>query len=265
MLEVRGIEFGYRNGRVLNGLSLEAGAGEIVGILGPNGAGKTTLFRIITGVLRPSRGDVLVNGTSLFEMKMNRRARMVAAVPQNAHLPTGFTVLDVVMMGRNPHLGLLQWEGRHDLEVAAEAMLQTDTTHLAHRSVTELSGGEQQRVVLATALAQEASVLLLDEPTSNLDLAQQAKSLSLVREVCRATQGAVLVSMHDLTLAAQYCDRLVLLKEGRAWAEGTPQEVLTPENIEAAYGVRAAVFLNPITGVPMVSLSSPTEVAASRD
>jgi iron complex transport system ATP-binding protein len=177
---------------------------------------------------------------------------MVSAVPQSAQVPKGFTVLDVVLMGRNPHLRLLQWEGNRDLQVAAGAMEQTGVATFAERQATELSGGEQQRVVVAMALAQEAPVLLMDEPTANLDLAHQQRVMDLVRGICRERQGAVLVSMHDLTLAAQSCDRLVMLANGRIAAEGAPADVLTAGNIRTAYGVDVVVTQHPQTGGPVV-------------
>ena len=252
MLEIRDVHFSYNGLPVLRGLSLSVGPGELVGVVGPNGAGKTTLLRLIAGVLTPSSGHVRVSGLDLRSTKPAERARMVAAVPQSAQVPKGFTVLDVVLMGRNPHLGLLQWEGKRDLQVAARAMEQTGIAHLAERQATELSGGEQQRVVVAMALAQEALALLLDEPTSNLDLAHQQRVMELVRGICRERQGAVVVSMHDLTLAAQSCDRLVMLAGGRVWAQGTPAKVLTAENIRKVYSVDVVVARHPQSGGPVV-------------
>lgn len=252
MLQVIDVHFSYNGLPVLRGLSLSVGPGELVGVVGPNGAGKTTLLRLIAGVLAPSSGHVLVSGLDLRSVRPAERARMVAAVPQSAQVPKGFSVLDVVLMGRNPHLGLLQWEGKRDLQIAASAMEQTGIAGLAERQATELSGGEQQRVVVAMALAQEAPVLLLDEPTSNLDLAHQQRVMELVRGICRERDGAVMVSMHDLTLAAQSCDRLVMLAEGRVSAEGTPAEVLTAENIRKAYGADVVVTQHPQSGDPVV-------------
>jgi iron complex transport system ATP-binding protein len=202
---------------------------------------------------------MLIGGLDLRATRPAERAKMVAAVPQSAQVPKGFTVLDVVLMGRNPHLGLLQWEGKHDLQVAAKAMERTGIAHLAQRQATELSGGEQQRVVLALALAQEAPVLLMDEPTANLDLAHQQKVMDLVRGICCERHGAVVVSMHDLTLAAQSCDRLVMLAEGRVWAEGTPTEVLTAENIRKVYGVDVVVTPHPQSGGPVVLPVAPSQ------
>lgn len=255
MLEIEKIRFRYGKQQIINGLSLVVRPGEVVALLGPNGAGKTTLFRIITGILRPDSGDIRIEGVSLLRLKAHERARQVALVPQNAPIPSGFTVLDMVLMGRNPHLNFMRSEGQHDVGIAERVLEQTDIKHLIHRPASTISGGEQQRVVFATALAQEAPVLLLDEPTSNLDIGQQANTLVLVRDVCRVTKGAVLIAMHDLTLAARYCDRLILLKDGRVWAQGVPKHVLTPENIKQVFGVQTTVLTDPHTGTLMVSLS----------
>ena len=184
MLEVRDIQFSYNGRPVLDGLSLSVAAGELVGVVGPNGSGKTTLLKLVTGVLSPDAGAVLVNGIDMAQLGSRERARQIAIVPQDPQLPMGFSVVDLVLMGRNPHLGLLQWEGERDMQVATAAMEQTNVAHLAGRTLSKLSGGERQRAVVATALAQQAPVLLLDEPTSNLDLAQAVASPRDRRGTC---------------------------------------------------------------------------------
>ena len=252
MLTVRGLKFSYRGSAVLNGLDLDVREGEMVGVVGPNGAGKTTLLRLVTGVLRSSGGRILMGGADMGALSPSERARLVSVVPQNPELPLSFSVLDLVMMGRNPHLRLLQWEGRGDLEIATRAMEVTETGHLAGRSLGTLSGGERQRAVVAMALAQEAPFLLLDEPTSNLDLAHQTRVMDMVRDVQRRRGGGVLLAMHDLTLAAQYCDRLVLLADGRCYAEGAPGTVLTRESIARVYGTEVHVLSHPQGGTPVV-------------
>ena len=252
MIEIEGLRFSYDGAPVLSGLSLSAGEGELVGIVGPNGCGKTTLFRLITGVIRPSAGRVRVNGDFFDTLSARQRARLVAAVPQDPAIPAGFTVLDLVLLGRNPHLRLLEWEGPDDLEIAVRSMEMTEVAHLADRHLSRISGGERQRATIAMALAQESPVLLLDEPTSNLDLAHQSNVLRLVRDLCRRRGGSVLVAMHDLILAAQFCDRLVMLAEGRSYADGTPADVLTVENIRAVYGVDVVVSRHPQNDIPVV-------------
>jgi iron complex transport system ATP-binding protein len=251
-LRLDGLHFDYGDVPVLRGVSLEAGSGELVGVLGPNGCGKTTLFKLIIGSLKPASGRIDVNGTDLSGLGPGSRARRVAAVPQDPVAPVGFTVADLVMMGRNPHLGLLEFEGEQDRAIVIKAMQSTDIIDLAHRPVSNLSGGERQRVFVAMALVQRAPVLLLDEPTSNLDLAAQATVMALVQRLCRERGDSVLVAMHDLTLAAQWCDRLVLMDEGKVRTQGTPDEVLTEANVAAVYGADVVIARHPQTGAPVV-------------
>jgi iron complex transport system ATP-binding protein len=252
MLRLEKIHFAYRGSPVLDGLDLDVRNGELVGVVGPNGSGKTTLLRLISGVLRPSRGRIWMNGADLAALGSKQRARLVSVVPQNPQLPLSYSVLDLVLMGRNPHLKLLQWEGRSDVEIATRAMEATETDHLAGRSLSTLSGGERQRAVLAMALAQEAPLLLLDEPTSNLDLAHQTRVMDTIRDVQAERGGAVLLAMHDLTLAAQYCGRLIMLADGRSDTEGPPELVLTRENISRVYGSEVFVLPHPQGGTPVV-------------
>jgi iron complex transport system ATP-binding protein len=241
-----------RDVRAVDEISFSVNEGEIVGFLGPNGAGKTTLLRLISGVLKPSRGVIRINGDDLAALKPTSRAKLVSVVPQNPQLPLSFKVLDLVLMGRNPHLGLLQWEGRRDMEISRWAMEMTDVWYLADRRISTLSGGERQRALVAMALVQEAPLLLLDEPTSSLDLAHQTEIMDLVRDVQQKRGGAVVVAMHDLTLAAQYCDRLAMLAEGRRYSDGPPGEVLTTENISTVYGASVVVLSHPQGGTPVV-------------
>lgn len=252
MLVVEDLTFAYKDRAVFQGLNLDSREGELVGIVGPNGAGKSTLLRLISGVLRASSGRISIGGTDLSTLNQGQRARLVSVVPQNSQTPAGFSVLDLVLMGRNPHMKLLQWEGRRDLEIVTNAMELTDTLALAHRPVTNISGGERQRVLVAMALAQEAPVMLLDEPTSSLDLSHQTGVMDLVKSVQQERKGAVVVAMHDLTLAAQYCDRIFMIAEGRSYAEGTPAEVLTIENIATVYRANVAVLPHPQGGTPVV-------------
>jgi iron complex transport system ATP-binding protein len=252
MLIIQGLHFAYKDRRILQGLDLEACEGELVGVVGPNGAGKSTLLRLISGVLRPSQGSIRVNGVDLAQLRPSERARLVAVVPQSPQLPLSFRSIELVLMGRNPHLKLLQWEGRKDLEVVRRAMEMTDTWHLADRPLSTLSGGERQRALVALALAQDAPVMLLDEPTSSLDLAHQTGVMDLVGRVQRQRGGVTLVAMHDLTLAAQYCNLLVMLAEGRCYAAGPPGDVLTAENISRVYGADVFILPHPQGGTPVV-------------
>ncbi len=251
-LKVDEVHFDYGDAPVLRGVSLGAEPGELVGVLGPNGCGKTTLFRLIIGSLKPAAGRIGVDGVDLLSLGAGERARRVAAVPQDPVAPVGFTAADLVMMGRNPHLSLLESESDEDRAIAITAMESTDILQLAHRPITSLSGGERQRVFVAMALVQRTPVLLLDEPTSNLDLSAQATVMALVRRLCRERRDTVLVAMHDLTLAAQWCDRLVLMDVGRVVMEGSPDQVLTGQTVAAVYGTEVVIVHHPQSGVPVV-------------
>ena len=250
-LRVKQLTLGYDNRVVLHEVSLGVGPGEIVGVVGPNGSGKTTLLKAVSGVLRPWSGELALDGRSLGQMSRHALARLVAVVAQNASLPAAFSALEVVLMGRYPHMAFLRFEGERDLAVAWEALRKTGIEALAERRVGQLSGGERQRLVIARALAQEPELLLLDEPLAHLDLHHQLETMALVQELAGRGLGT-LVAMHDLTLAARFCHRLVLLKDGTVRAQGLPEEVLTPENIEAAFGVEALVYPHLLSGHPVI-------------
>ncbi len=245
------LEFSYGRGPVLRGVSLSVDAGEMVGIVGPNGVGKTTLLRILSGGLQPVAGAVDIDGTSLAGLKPRERAKAVAVVPQSPAAPEGITALEMVLMGRNPHLGVLQWEGDKDVEIALGMMELVDCFQFADRLVTSLSGGERQRVFIARALAQEASVLMLDEPTAHLDIGYQCSILDTIEDIRKELEVTVVAAMHDLALAARYCDRLALMTEGTILALGNPDEVLTPDTISAAFGAEVSILRHPIDGTPI--------------
>jgi iron complex transport system ATP-binding protein len=238
---------------VLRGITMEMPAGSFVGILGPNGSGKTTLLRTLAGVLRPSGGQVLLDGRVLASVPRQMLARRMAVVPQETHLAFDYTVLEVVLMGRYPYLGTFEVEGPADFAVARESLAATGTLGFQDRPFDTLSGGEKQRVILAAALAQIAGaegdgILLLDEPTVALDLAYQLELGTLLRDLQRRRPMAIAVSTHDLNFAASLCRTLVLLKEGEVLASGATEEVLTSEHIRLLYGVEADVTRHPGTG-----------------
>lgn len=252
VLAVQGLSVGYNDRPVLQGIDLTLADGELLGVVGPNGSGKSTLVRALSRVLRPAAGSVRVMGRELPLFTTKELARALAVVPQAPVLPEGFTALEVTLMGRTPHLRFLQPEGLDDLAVARRSMHQTAVLEFAERPVDELSGGERQRVVVARALAQEAPILLMDEPTSHLDVGHQLALFDLVLRLSRAGRLAVVAVIHDLTLAAQYCDRLILLHEGRVMAAGPPESVLTPEQVGTVYGATVCVIPHPATGRPVV-------------
>ena len=232
---------------------MEMPADSFVGILGPNGSGKTTLLRALAGVVRPSRGQVRLDGRDLAGIPRRTLARRMAVVPQETHLAFDYTVLEVVLMGRHPYLGTFEVEGPPDFAVARESLAATGTLPFQDRAFDTLSGGEKQRVILAAALAQIAGaegegILLLDEPTVALDLAYQLELGWLLRDLQRRRPMAIAVSTHDLNFAASLCRTLVLLKEGEVLASGPTQEVLTPDHIRLLYGVEADVTRHPGTG-----------------
>ena len=249
-IEVRDVWAGYGERQVIRGLNLSVERGSVTALAGPNGVGKSTLLRLLAGSLKPSRGTTRVAGVDVASLSARERARLVAVVPQNVELPPGTAALEVVLMGRNPHMSLLSWESEADVGIAVESMRMTDTDDLLDRRVDELSGGERQRVAIATALAQQTQVLLLDEPTANLDLAYQPAIMTLMRELASAGK-TVVVAVHDLTLAGQFCDEVALMG-GTMHAVGSPEEVLTEVNIRKAYGADVTVLAHPSTGKPIV-------------
>jgi iron complex transport system ATP-binding protein len=232
------VEAGGR--RIVDGVSFAVEPGSWVSLLGPNGAGKTTLLRVLAG-LRRFRGSVRLAGRELGELGRREAARQIALVPQTPVVPTAMSVGDYVLLGRTPHMGVLAREGLGDRAAASEALIRLELAQLAHRPLGSLSGGELQRAVIARALAQSAPVLLLDEPTTALDVGHQQQVLELVDELRRADGLTVVAAMHDLTLAAQYGDRIVLIDSGRVVAEGGAREVLTEERIASLYGATVRV------------------------
>jgi iron complex transport system ATP-binding protein len=254
-LTARALGFRHASGGGVEGVDLDLAAGEIVGVLGPNGSGKTTLVRVLSGVLAPYRGSVRIGGRELVGLARRELARAVAVVAQEPVFDFPFTALETVLLGRHPHLTGVAFESARDRELAMAALERLDAAPLADRLVSELSAGERQRVVVARALAQETPVLLLDEPSSFLDLRHQVELFDLVREL--AAEGrAVLAVVHDLNLAAEYCDRVLLLDGGRVAAGGPTEEVLTYANLKRVFGTEVYVDVHDLTGkVVVVPLS----------
>ena len=241
---------------ILDSAYLEARPGVLLGLLGPNGAGKSTLLRVMAGLLEPVAGEVRLDGSSLEALAAGERARRIAFMPQqDAQHP--FTALETVLMGRYPHLGRFELEGARDREIARAAMERTDTCEFESRQLDTLSGGERQRVLLARTLAQQASVLLLDEPAANLDLKHRLSIMDVLRAEINEREIAVVMALHDLSLAGRYCDRLALMSNGSIAAEGAPADVLTPANLRDAFDVETFVESDPVTGRPQVSLLGP--------
>ena len=228
----------------LHGVSVDVPRGSLVGILGPNGSGKTTLLRLLGGILAPGSGRISIDGRDVSRLPRRDLAREIAVVPQETRLSFDYSVLEVVLMGRYPHLGAFELEGRRDLEIARQAMAATGTLDLEERSFPTLSGGEKQRVVIASALAQSARLMLLDEPTAALDPGYQIEIAALLRRLNAERGVTMAVATHDLNLAAGLCERLILLREGRVLAAGPTDQVLTRETIRALYDVDADVHFH---------------------
>ena len=252
-LRVLGVRFSYGAREVLKGVTLTLREGEFVGLMGPNGSGKTTLLKVMNSVLRPKEGVVFVNELDVSKLTAKEVAKFFGVVSQEYETSLGFTVLDVVLMGRNPHLSRFRGESKRDYEIAIEAMKLTNVLDLANRPFSELSGGEKQRIVIARALAQEPKVLLLDEPTSHLDINNQIEVLELLKRLCKEKGILVVAVIHDFNLATYYCDKVILMRDGKIYSMGTPIEVLTPSNIEAVFGIKVLVQRHPLTGLPFVT------------
>ena len=229
-------------------VTLAVERGSFAGLLGPNGCGKTTLLKMMAGVLRPASGTVTLAGRALADMPRRVAARHVAVVPQDTHPAFDYTALEIVLMGRHPHLGPTQLEGPRDLSIAHQSLASTGTLHLADRPFTSLSGGERQRVVIASALAQQPDVLLLDEPTASLDLGRQLEVAALLRRLSREHDVTMVMATHDLNLAASMCDTLALLRQGRLLRHGFTSEVLTETAVRQLYDVEADVQFHQVSG-----------------
>ena len=242
MLSLDSLTIQYGSRVVLHDITLEVRSGEVLALIGPNGVGKSTLIHAASGGLKPARGQVTIEGQDESAVDRVRRNQRVEA----------FTAFDTVLMGRTAYVGWLGRESEKDRSIALQAMDRTNTLDLAARRIGELSGGEQQRVLIARALAQSTLVLLMDEPTAHLDLKHQADILNLVCSLAHAENLAVMIALHDLNLAAQYADRVALLSNSRLVALGQPEEVLTTESLSPVYGLRISVYPHPVNGSPLV-------------
>lgn len=251
ILDVHDVTCAYDAIPALDGVTVDVHAGVMLGVVGPNGSGKTTLLRVLDGLLRPTHGAARLDGGDLLTVSRKAVAKTIGVVPQASSPAGGFTALEIVAMGRAPHMHPLAPESAGDEVAVRHAMERTDTWQLRHRPIDTLSGGERQRVLLARALAQTPRVLLLDEPTAHLDLRYQLEIMALVHALTR--EGlAVVAAIHDLNLAAQFCDHMVVLNRGRIAAVGTPAEVLTAATLLTVYGTEVIVEHHPATGRPHI-------------
>lgn len=255
MLTLERVALGYGKQEILRNVTFSVNEGEMMGIIGPNGSGKSTLLKGICRVIAPHAGRVLFEGRDISGLNRMEIARRIAVVPQAPHLPETFTAFEIVLMGRTPHLGRFRFEGYRDFDIAWKAMGITRTQPLAERTVDKLSGGQRQLLTIARAIAQEPGLILLDEPTAHLDINYQMEILDFIRGLCRNRGLTALAVLHDLNLAAQYCDRLVLLGNGTVRAVGSPSEVLTETNIADVYGARVHIMPHPANRLPTVLIA----------
>ncbi|MFA5863576.1 MAG: heme ABC transporter ATP-binding protein [Phycisphaerae bacterium] len=258
MLYIENIHAGYGPKEVVHGVTVQVREGQFLGLIGPNGSGKSTLLRVAGGVLPFSRGSVTLNGDDIRKIPKRSLARTLAVLPQNFNVDFPFTVREIVAMGRFPYIAFLGRETAHDLQIIAQAMELADVTELADRVITELSGGERQRAYIAMCLAQEPSILLLDEPTSHLDITHQISILDLIRSLNRRQGLTVMAVFHDLNLAAEYCDNLLVLNQGKMDAVGPAQDILTAPRIAKIYQTTVYIEKNHVSGKPHIVVSAGT-------
>ena len=252
VLQIRNVSFQYQATPILNDVNIEVHAGEIFGVIGPNGSGKTTLLRTINGLLTPKPGEILINGINIHQLSIQQRARLIASVPQARELPVTFSAWDVVLLGRTPYL---QWSGtptKNDRQIAEAAMQTTNTWHLRDRYINQLSGGEQQRLLLARAITQDTPILLLDEPITHLDLKHQVSILKQIHRLANENQLAVVITLHDLNWAAQFCQRIGVLSQGSMVAQGEPNQVLDENLLSQVYQTPVKIIPYPGNGKPLV-------------
>jgi len=255
MINLNQVSFSYNNTPVLHHIDLVVEKGEMVALLGPNGSGKTTLIKLISGVLKPSEGEIRLDGSRLSRLKRREVAQRVAVVPQQFNMPFAFTLREVVFLGRTPFLKTFSDEGKRDYQVVEQTIALIGIEQLKERFFNELSGGERQKAILAMALAQEPKLLLLDEPTAHLDINHQVEILSLVRSLNREQGLTVIGAMHDLNLAALYFNRVILLKQGSIVADGPPEKVLTEESIKEVFSASVQVTQHPVTKSPHIVIT----------
>ena len=254
VINLQNVSFKYGNVNIIREITAHFNPGELVSLVGPNGAGKTTLLKLISGTLKPSSGKIYIYDQLSHNLTNKKRAVWISMVPQNPKLPNELSIPDFVMLGRNPHLGLLQWESKEDFNIARKSMSLTEIDYLSGRKLGEISGGEKQRAMLALAITQQSPIMLLDEPTSNLDISHQRKVMKIIRRIHEQKSGfgATVLAIHDLNIAAQFSDRILLFSNGSIAADGTPKEVLTKNNIESIYGSEVTIITHPEHGTPVI-------------
>ncbi len=252
VIEIKDLSWYAGNNKILKNIELLLDKGAFIGIIGPNGSGKTSLLRNISTWYKPDVNTVLVDGKDVLSFTSRQLSREMAFITQNTNIEFEFTAMDIVLMGRSPYIKRFGDESRKDIQKTQEVMEATETWGLRDRLITYLSGGELQRVMVARALVQETQILLMDEPISNLDINHQIQIMDLVKSYQEEKGITVIAVLHDLNIAAQYCQRLILLDKGKVYCCGSPQEVLTRDNIVSVYGVDVHIMENPLNGFPFI-------------
>ena len=247
ILELKNISFAYGNKDVLRDISLDINEGDFISIIGPNGSGKSTLIKIMNNIYQPKRGKVILREKAIEQYRTKDIAKEISLVPQEVDINYDFTVEDIVAMGRYPHLKALEAESDKDYKIIEEAMILTNVYDLRDRKVTEISGGEKQRTMIAKAIAQDSNIILLDEPTSSLDMNHQIEIMDFLTKLNKEKKLTVITVLHDINLASRYSNKLILIKDGRVIDRGSPAEVVTEENMRDAYNLEAAIDLNRYT------------------
>lgn len=253
LLQAQNLSFAYDRDLVLENISLDIKAGEFIAVIGPNGSGKSTLLKLLGGILEPEKQCIRLDNSDILDFKKKALATMISWIPQETHLAFPFKVQDVVMMGRHPYLSPLTFESDNDYQIVARAMQLTQVEQFAERNFNEISGGEKQRVLLASAIAQDPRVMLLDEPTSALDIKYQVEILNILKQLNKNKGTTLVLAMHDLHLASKFCHRLALLKQGKLVCEGTPREVLQKDILESVYEIKVKLFIDDQDGSVLVS------------
>jgi iron complex transport system ATP-binding protein len=249
-IRIKKLDWHYGENKVLDDINLNLNNCGFYGIIGPNGSGKTTLLKNISRSLTTKKGTVFFDDRDITEYSNKELAKKISYVPQNTNVEFEFSVMDIVLMGRSPYIRRFHTENAYDISIAKRAMEITNTWHLKEKNISMISGGERQRAIIARALAQQTNIMLLDEPVSQLDIQHQIEILDILKKLTEEKKLTVIMSLHDLNLAAQYCDKLILMDKGRVFKEGTPSEIVEEENIQKVYGMKVCIMKNPHTGKP---------------
>ena len=242
IIKMSEIEYSFENKAIVNKINIQIKQKEILGIVGPNGSGKPTAFNTLCGLIKPTKGNIFINGININNLSITQKSKLIALAPQNTIFPEDISVFELTVMGRNPYMNLLSWESLDDNELAVQYINRVGILQLASKKLKHISGGERQLALIAMVLCQETPIILLDEPTSNLDIKNQLHIMDNINAIRESSNKTILINLHDLNLAAKYCDKIIFLKNGTVFSQGTPNEVITSENIRNVYGISANVL-----------------------